>query len=390
MAIFEKIKQIFRQGIFNKNQPKLLMPPKKVLTENDEVIDFDEIKDYLEIDKYKKNLYVSIFELTTSIRKKLIKKIDEYMLGKIGETYDNFTLVEGKISGQDFICVRKIDVADERYGQTIITDNGYIDISTRKSKKRNKQEKQYEELYYKELIKDKSVEELYEYGKESEKYYRRIKKSNIVFIEFAMYGNNEKASYMEQLAQPSSNQKEIDEYSKATGLKYIGNENQHNIADILRSEPYIVYIEVQSQSKEGSKINKQSIIKVYKSKKECIVGYRPEMILLEGMGEEPEKPQMYRLLPEGLYVDNLSFKQDFEGKYSFKKVSLDDITKKVTGITFDLSSEAKNILRNGLSIPNHVKVIYDIGIEQIKRNKLDETEEDKEVISVELTQEKLS
>lgn len=390
MAIFEKIRQFLGRNIFKKNQPKLLMPPKKIMYENDEIIDFDEIKEYLEIDKYKKNLYVSIFELTASTRKKLIRKIEENMLGTIGETYDNFTLVEGKISGEEFICVRKKDTPSNRYAQTILTDSGYIDISTQKNKKRSKQERQYEELYYKELMQNKAVEELYEYNKENEKYYRRIKKLNIVFTEVAMYENNEKNNYMEQLAQPSNDSRELEEYSKATGLKYIGNESQHNIADVLRSEPYIVYLEIQSQSKDSSKINKQSITKVYRSKKECIVGYRPEMILLEGMGQNPEKPQMYRLLPEGLYVDNISFKQDFEGKYSFKKVTLDEIKKNVVGINFDLTSEAKNILRNGLSIPNHVKVIYNVGIEQIKRNKLDETEQEKSAASVELTQEKLS
>lgn len=108
------------------------------------------------------------------------------------------------------------------------------------------------------------------------------------------------------------------------------------------------------------------IIKIFKSKKECIVGYRPEMILLRGIGKYENENRMFRLLPEGLYVDNESFKPNFENKYTIKKISLDDIEDLVEGMSFSLSTETKAILRNGLQIQNHIKEIYEKGIEKMQ------------------------
>lgn len=83
------------------------------------------------------------------------------------------------------------------------------------------------------------------------------------------------------------------------------------------------------------------------------------------MGKGEYDDRMFRLLPEGLYVDNNSFKSNFEGKYTIKKIDLESIEKIVTCIPFGLSTETKSILRNGLQIPNHIKTIYNTGIEKI-------------------------
>ena len=78
--------------------------------------------------------------------------------------------------------------------------------------------------------------------------------------------------------------------------------------------------------------------------------------------------QMYRLLPNGEYVDNSSFKLNFEGKYTVKHVKLDEIEKNVETIPFGLSSKTKSILRNSLKIKNYIKVIYNKGLEKIQES----------------------
>lgn len=151
---------------------------------------------------------------------------------------------------------------------------------------------------------------------------------------------------------------------KITGLKYIGGGENNHISNIIKSDPYISCIEAYKEDKNGNVIKKIEVIELFKSKKECIVGYRPEMILINGLNNN-ESHRMFRLLPEGVYVDNESFRTNFEEKYMINKISLDEIKELVEDIPFGLSSEAKSILRNGLSIEKYIQTIYDKGTEKI-------------------------
>ena len=278
------------------------------------------------------------------------------------DSIDENPLVEGLISGESFISVRKKNVLINKVGQIILTENGYFDISTRKKSRENR----YSNLSYKEYTKTDTLEDLFELDFEDEKYDRMIKIGNISYFESASYASENEIGYMEDYAQPVDKRRALDEYSRITKLAYISREEQYNISNILKINPYLVKIEACRRDKNNNIISRKSINKIYKSKKECIVGYRPEMILIEDVGRASEKYKMYRLIQnEGIYIDNSSFKQNFEGRYSVRKISLEEIEGFIKDMPFALSQSTKSLLRNGYEVPIHIKKIYDAGLEQI-------------------------
>lgn len=281
---------------------------------------------------------------------------------------DEEPLVEGLISGESFISVRKKKVPINKVGQIIIVENGYTDISTRRKSRENK----YSNLSYKEYVKTDACEELFEIDFENEKYNRKIKIGNVTYFESASYASENDIGYMEDNAQPVDERRALDEYNRITKLVYISREEQYNISNMLKINPYMVRIEAYKQDRNNNIISRKSISKIYKSKKECIVGYRPEMIFIEDVNGDFEKNRMYRLIQnEGIYADNSSFKQNFEGKYSVRKISLDEIESTIKDMPFALSQETKSLLRNGYEVPTHIKKIYEVGLEQIHRLGLD-------------------
>lgn len=353
MTNFEKIKKFINEKIFHKKDQKLLMPGSTEIKDSDEKIDFSKIFKYIENERYVKNFKVSFVELSSKARKNLLKRIknDE------NETciHDSFPIVEGFYSEGYFISVRRNENNTNKIGQTIITENSYIDISIRKKHKSAK----YTDLYYKEFRRNGDVEALYQFDQENESYYRQIKQNGITFIESASYGNEEKIREVEYFAQPSDEEILIKEYMKITGLSYIANEPKKHISDIIKADPYIVNIQGYKNGKNNLPSKQVEIIKVFKSKKECIVGYRPEMIFLKGVGDTQTENKMFRLLPEGLYIDNSSFKSNFEDRYSVRKIDLNGIENLFQNLPFSLSEETKTILRNGLELQNHIKTIFD-------------------------------
>lgn len=373
MKILEEIRKFINEKILKKNHEELLMLPASIKVVNDGKIDFSKMLEYLKKDRYNKELSVSFFSIKPSMRKSLMQKINSQLGGEINSTHDTSVLLEGTISGNYFIAVKKINLPVNKIGMTIVENNSYVDITTKITNKNN----YYLDLQYKEYIKNADGDELYKFDAENESYYKRINKYGIIFRESASYANEEELNYIEKLAQPSDDETIIKEYNKLTGLAYISGEGIHTLSDALKANPYIVNIEAFEESKNGALIHKSTITKVFSSKKECIVGYRPEMILLEGIGRSTEKPNMFRLLPEGLYVDNETFKKDFEGKYSFKKVSLANIEAMVDTIPFSLTEDTKAVLRNGLKLPKYLQDIYNTGIDKIKYIKSIEDSKDK-------------
>ena len=184
-------------------------------------------------------------------------------------------------------------------------------------------------------------------------------------IESASYDNKEKLFEVERMAQPSTNVEEIKEYMKITNLPYIANDANCCIQETLKANPYISNIQIIKNNKNDEELYKKELIKIYKSKKECIVGYKPEIILYRELNKNEENVFVYRLLAEGLYSDNSSFKSNFEGKYTIKKVSVDEIKQKIQEIPFSISNESKNILRNGLELKSYIKTIYEKGLTKI-------------------------
>ena len=129
-----------------------------------------------------------------------------------------------------------------------------------------------------------------------------------------------------------------------------------------------MHIELTYKSKDVNSNSNRKVIKVFKSKKECLVGYRPEMILIEESNGEDKSKLVYRLLKDGKYVDNSSFKKNFEGKYSIKNTDLEEIQGQIDEMLFDIPAEAKKVIRNGPKIPEYVRHIYESGIEKINKD----------------------
>ena len=362
---FEKIKKFLDEKIFHKKSQKLLMPGEDYENNKEIKINLDGIYSYLENEKYTKDFAVTFIGIAPKIRRKLMQKLEKNERGSIINTHDSFPIVEGFFAKEHFISVRRKNVKINKIGQTIVTENSYIDISTRKS---YSNENIYNNLSYKEYKKSENLEEKFEFDEEEESYYREIKKGDIIYIESAAYDNEEKIQEVECSAQPIHDSNTISEYIKITGLSYIANNGHNHISDILKADPYVVDIQAYKGENSENLVSKIELIKIFKSKKECIVGYRPEIIFIKKFSKEKYDEQMYRLLPNGEYVDNSSFKLNFEGKYTVKHVKLDEIEKNVETIPFGLSSKTKSILRNSLKIKNYIKVIYNKGLEKIQES----------------------
>lgn len=363
MTVLEKIKIFIDEKILKKDTPKLLMAAEESQDFNIKEIDLSEIQNYIKNEKYTKNLNVSIVKLKPITRKTLLQNIQSRHANILNLNNEEMTLVEGLISGESFIDIMNGNVPDNKTGQAIYTETGNFEVITRKKVKDNI----YANLKYKEFQKKENFEEQFEFDEDNAKYYRKITMSNVTFSERATYATREQTAYMENNAQPTDDPRAIQEYTRLTQLKYISNKDNNGLSNVLKINPYLVVIEAFVKNKAGEVVRRQAIHKIFKSKKECIVGYRPEMIMLEGFDEE-QHLQMYRLLPEGVYIDNNTFKQNFEGKYTFKKVALEDI-EKATEMQFSLSQDTKDILRNGLKLPDHIRIIYEAGLEQINKNK---------------------
>lgn len=358
---FEKIRKFLDEKIFHRNSQKLLMPAEYEENKEEANISLDEIFSYLENEKYIKEYKVFFVDVGQKIRKKLMKKLENMEKGVIINTHDTYPLVEGRISDEYFISVRRKNVKTNKIGQTIVTDKRYIDISTRKKHNDN----YYCDLVYKEFKKKLGAEDIFKLDEENEAYYRKIQKNNVIFIESASYDNDEKILEIERFAQPSRDIEEIKEYLKITKLSYISNESKCHIEEILKANPYVANIQAIKLGKNEEEISKKEMIKIFKSKKECLVGYKPEIVLYKESNDKQENIMVYRLLSDGLYADNSSFKANFEGKYTIKKVKLEEIKQIVQVLPFTLSSEAKTILRNGLEIKNYIKTIYERGIDRM-------------------------
>lgn len=360
---FEKIKKFLDEKIFHKKSQKLLMSGEFNKEKNK--LNLNEIFDYMENEKYTKDFAVTFIGIAPKIRRKLMQKLENNERGSIINTHDSFPIVEGVFAKEHFISVRRKNVKINKIGQTIVTENSYIDISTRKS---YTNENVYNNLSYKEYKKSENFEEKFEFDEEEESYYREIKKGDIIYRESAAYDNEEKIQEIECSAQPIHDSNTISEYLKITGLSYIANNGHNHISDILKADPYVVDIQAYKGENSENLVSKIELIKIFKSKKECIVGYRPEIIFIKKFSKEKYDEQMYRLLPNGEYIDNSSFKLNFEGKYTIKHVKLDEVEKNVETIPFGLSSKTKSILRNSLKIKNYIKVIYNKGLEKIQES----------------------
>lgn len=363
MTVLERIKIFIDEKILKKDAQKLLLAPTDTYEMINQQINLTNIHNYIMQDKYKKSLNVMFSRLKPYTKRNLMAKLQTEQEMEITATHDEVPLAEGYISGKEFIVLNKRNVPEDKIWQTIVTDTSCVDISTRKKLKDNN----YTSVYYKGHFKKDLFDEIYEFDEDNEYYYRRIRNENTIYFESAGYPSAERIAYIEDFAQPSNEKMAIAEYTKQTKLKYISSDEDHNITNVLKVNPYVVTIEASIVNKDGQEITRKTLRKVYKSKKECIVGYRPEMVLIEGKSMQT---RMFRLLPEGgEYIDNESFKADFEGKYTFKKVPLNEIEDLVKEIPFGLSEDTKKILRNGINIPDHIKTIYKVGFDQIKNKK---------------------
>ena len=163
----------------------------------------------------------------------------------------------------------------------------------------------------------------------------------------------------------TKNIEEVKEYMKITNLLYIANNPECCIQEILKTNPYISNIQIIRNDKNNEVLYKKELIKIYKSKKECIVGYKPEIILYKEFDRNEENIFVYRLLTDGLYADNSSFKSNFEGRYTIRKIKVEEIKQKIQEIPFSISDESKKILRNGLELKSYIKTIYEKGLNKL-------------------------
>lgn len=171
---FESFKKFINEKIFHKKDQKLLIAANtNSRYEYDEKINLKPIEDYIEKQKYMKDFSVSFMAVEPRIRKALMKKIALKEKGNITFTHDDFTLVEGYFSKEPFISVRRKNVKTNKIGQTIVSANNYIDISTRKKYKNSN----VIDLQFKQLIKNGDVEDYCSYDEDNELYCRRIKRN---------------------------------------------------------------------------------------------------------------------------------------------------------------------------------------------------------------------
>lgn len=359
MTIIEKIKKFIDEKILKTESQKLLTAPMDIEDSEFNDINLTSINNFIKEDKYERNLHVTFERIKPSVKKNLLKSVELELKGIPNTTHDVNSILEGQVSGENYISVRRKNVQLNKVGQSIIMENGYIDISTRKRAKDNI----YANLSYKEYRKTGLSEELIEYIQKEDQYRRAITIADTTFIESAHYPSEEELAFIENNAQPIDERHALQEYEKITKLTFISNDEKYNISNSLKVSPFLVKIEAYKKDKNGNVVVRKAINKLFKSKKECIVGYRPEMIYLENTSGENK---MYRLIPnEGLYADNSSFKLNFEGKYSIRKVLLNDIMHQMNEIPVALSLETKNILRNGYKVPPYIKTIYEAGLRQI-------------------------
>lgn len=350
------IKELFNK-IFKKEKQKMFPVYSDFIAAYD--INLEQIQEFLKSEKYKKMPNVSIYELKKSEKKKLLKKLEENMGGRSNWTHDDYSLVEGSISGEDFISVRKKNVGLNRTGQIIITENEYIDISVKKAQSYNT----FLELKYKEYSKNDEFRKTEEFDELNDLYYLKVQNNDLTFSESASYAEKDEIYRIEKYAQPSEDKITCEMYSKLTGLPVIDKNN--SILDIFKSNPYVVNIQVKKQNK-NLKINyTQSITKAFKSKKECLVGYKPTIILHEIYDGDNKNINTYRLLEDGSYIDNKTFKINDGMEYIFKKVFIDDIENSIKYLPFSLSKDAKKVIKNGLEIQEYIKKIFESGINQI-------------------------
>lgn len=374
MPLMNKIKEFFKELFSTSNNQKLLLAPLDTDEDDANFIDLSNIYGYLRQDKYQKELAVKLEKLKPGKRKQFLNRIDSQLKGIINTTHDNFPLIEGSVSEQDYISVRRKNVQLNKVGQTIIFDNGFVDISTRKKSNENI----YANLYYKKYTKGEVYEDLLEYDDKNEMYSRTIQGQGITYSKSISYPSEDEISYIEAHAQPDGDERAIKEYLRLTNLEYVSPEEEHNIWNALRFSPYLVKIEVKKYDRNNNIVHRKAVSIVYKSKKECIVGYRPTMIYLEDNYNNVEHNRMYRLLEDGQYVNNNSFKLNFDGKYVIKNITLDEIQKKIKEIPLTISQSDKNILRKGYEVPNYIKQIYETGLIQIHNLGLDRVKKDDE------------
>lgn len=348
--------------IFGKQQTKMLPVSSNISISTQ--MDLMNIYEYLKMEKYQKDFKVFIHEIQGKDKKKLISKIENEMGGRINWSHDGTSIVEGTISNKNFVSVRKKNVPLNKIGQTILMENGYFDVAVNKNQKDNC----LSELQYKEFRKEKNIIKSEEYDYSNDLYKLQIRINDTTLYEAVEHPIIEDVNRIIKYSQISDNEAINDIYCESTGLPVIKGNN----LSILDGEPYIVHIEAK-RTNRNLKINySQSITKIYRSKKECIVGYKPLLIMHEIIDNTQENVEVYRLLSDGTYIDNKTFKVDTGMECSYEKVSIENIENRIKNIPFSLSKDTINILKKGYELPEFIKTIFMNGIEQMRNYNIEE------------------
>ncbi|MBP3708418.1 MAG: hypothetical protein J6J36_07495 [Clostridia bacterium] len=357
MNVFDSIKHFFDR-MFNKNEIKML-PAGEQSSSID--IDISSVIRYMDNLKYKQSYSYAIENVNKSVKRKLIARMDSEMKGNPNWLHDD-TILEGTISIYNFLAFKKRNVASNRRGVLIYSENGYFDITENKTEEKDS----IIGLQYKSYEKDKQAIRVIDYDELLGSYKIQVKISGITYIESAEYAQKESLEYLERYAQPSYEGFNSQKYAEDTGLKIILNNKKFNIRSSIRgANPYLVEIELKNQNKNTKSTSKKIITKVYRSKKECVVGYKPIMIFSEEFGGGIQTYNMYRLLEDKTYIDNQTYKLDSDNKSFFEKISLDEVRKRIGETTFSLSENTKKCLKEGLELPNHIKMIFNIAKQNI-------------------------
>lgn len=186
-----------------------------------------------------------------------------------------------------------------------------------------------------------------------------------------IHGKGEyKSDDFRKYAQPSD--KLLKQYSEATGLPIIiENTDRISVAELKKNTgldekkikedpisvwPYIVSIEV---SKQINGENQNKVIKYgFTSQKAYEQGRKPDMIYMSGIAGKTGCSGMFRLLPEGRYIDNGTFRAE-NGGYTFETKSYEEIMNLAGKMPTQLSEKAHLAATGKTVIPQKIQEIYD-------------------------------
>lgn len=386
MNIFEKIKEFVKRITIrtpqieaSKNIPDGFIAPKGIRDDDDYNIEsFAQRLSVSEKDLVENP--VKFKDLEEEVSQKLSERIKK-IGGKLGWTHNSKPTISGELNDNHFVSIKRNNVRDDLYGQTICTENGYYEIKTSKDNpKRGNYEEHitFEDGTYASFSTD--------FGSDSNRVYSTTEKNGISLKEAAYSPRIHGEDFeFENFAQPSDEL--LEEYSKTTGLPIIMDSHKMygdnglkkktnlDIKDFVMTMreqnakfPYIVSIEASKQLDGENKPKKKTIKYAYNSLEDYKSGKKPNMIYMDGIDGRTGFSGMFRLKGDS-YIDNSTFRKE-NGEFTFDTISYDQIMELAGKMPTQLSNRVNSAILGEFRMSPEIQQIYEkaISIEKEKEN----------------------